>query len=150
MGISFPKPEETYRAPRNDMAGSVATASIELNKKIINLKSRLDELENKIKGDSRKGYATATNTTELNIALKELGTRVDILDEQLKEFRIRMEKRETMTNGNYLELQRQVEEFENDILEFIENLNLDPDLREKFNRIEAKTKGKNKGKPFKF
>ena len=106
MGVSFRKPEDTYR---------------------VDLKARLDELEKTIKGN-----ATAKNTTELNTALKELGTRVDRgvisnaeefrkLQETLKELQKKSLTRSTKLVGFQLELQN----FEDDILSFLEKLNID-------------------------
>jgi predicted nucleic acid-binding Zn-ribbon protein len=62
MGSSFGKPEEKYRAPRNDMAGTIANRTVELrdeisknetkinqnSKDIAKLKARIEEYERAI------------------------------------------------------------------------------------------------------
>jgi len=140
MGISFGKPKvntkEKYRAPRNDMAGCVATASVGLNKEIINLKARLGVLEKTIKGVSSTGDATATNTTKLNTAIKELGTRVNRnvisnaekfrkLEETLKELKKKSSLRSANNNRSLIGFQLEIQNFEADVLSFLEGLSID-------------------------
>lgn len=51
MGISFPKPEEIpkpeekYRAPRNDMAGIIANSTVELRDEISKNQTRIYKLK---------------------------------------------------------------------------------------------------------
>ena len=52
MGVSFRKPEDTYRAQPNDMAGTIANRTVELrdeisknSKDIAELKARIEEYE---------------------------------------------------------------------------------------------------------
>lgn len=48
MGILFPKPEEKYRAPRNDMAGTIANRTVELRDEISKNETKINENETRI------------------------------------------------------------------------------------------------------
>jgi hypothetical protein len=119
MGVSFRKPEDTYR---------------------VDLKARLDELEKKIQGVSssfsRKGNATATNTTDLNTALKELGTRVNRgvssnaysiqrLEKTLEKLMRKSVMRSSNNNRSLIGFQLELQNFEDDVLSFLEKLTID-------------------------
>ena len=146
MGVSFRKPEDTYR---------------------VDLKARLDELEKKIQGVSRKGNATATNTTDLNTALKELGTRVDRnvisnadsfrkLEETLKELRRKSVMRSTNNNRSLIGFRLELQNFEDDVLSFLEGLSIDQNSDKRLKewrklKTEQRTSGKEGRLPrFKF
>ena len=48
MGVSFRKPEDTYRAPPNDMAGTIANRTVELRDEISKNSKDIDELKARI------------------------------------------------------------------------------------------------------
>jgi len=137
MGVSFRKPEDTYR---------------------VDLKARLDELEKKIQGVSRKGNATATNTTDLNTALKELGTRVDRnvisnadsfqkLQKTLEELKKKSLMRSANNNRSLIGFQLELQNFEDDVLSFLEGLNIDQNSDKRLKewrklKTEQRTTGK--------
>ena len=45
MGISFSKPEEKYREPRNDMAATIANRTVELRDEISKNETRIYKLK---------------------------------------------------------------------------------------------------------
>ena len=137
MGISFGKPKVKYE---------------------VDLEARLDELEKTIEGFSRKGNATATNTTDLNTALKKLGTRVDRgvisnaeefrkLQETLKELKKKSSLRSANNNRSLIGFQLELQNFEDDVLSFLEKLNIDPNSDKRLKewrklKTEQRTTGK--------
>ena len=137
MGVSFRKPEDKYQ---------------------VDFKARLEELEKKIQGVSRKGNATATNTTDLNTALKELGTRVDRnvisnadsfrkLEETLKELRRKSVMRSTNNNTSLIGFQLELQNFEDDVLSFLEKLTIDQNSDKRLKQWrKLKTKQRTTGK----
>lgn len=115
MGVSFRKPEDKYQ---------------------VDFKARLEELEKKIQGFNRKGNATATNTTDLNTALKELGTRVNRgvssnaysiqrLEKTLEKLMRKSVMRSSNNNRSLIGFQLELQNFEDDVLSFLEKLTID-------------------------
>lgn len=137
MGVSFRKPEDTYR---------------------VDLKARLDELEKKIQGVSRKGNATATNTTDLNTALKKLDTRVNRnvisnadsfqkLQKTLEELKKKSLMRSANNNRSLIGFQLELQNFEDDVLSFLEGLSIDQNSDKRLKewrklKTEQRTTGK--------
>lgn len=137
MGVSFRKPEDKYQ---------------------VDFKARLEELEKKIQGVSRKGNATATNTTDLNTALKKLDTRVNRnvisnadsfrkLEETLEKLMKKSVMRSANNNRSLIGFQLELQNFEDDVLSFLEGLSIDQNSDKRLKewrklKTEQRTTGK--------
>lgn len=101
MGVSFRKPEDTYRAQPNDMAGTIA-----------DLNARLDNLEKSI--GTRIDRGVISNAEEFRK-----------LEETLEELRKKSLMRSTNNNRSFLAFQLELQNFEADVLSFLEELTID-------------------------